>query len=250
MSRRLLLALALAFTPLAAQAAPADTAAAVATPGRPAAATALDAGRHPAEVLRFGGLQQGASALDLYTGSGYYAEIIAAAVGARGSVTGWNPSQFMDDDTRQGLAAIHQRHPNASFVDSAAPAITLPANRFDFAMIHLNYHDAYFVSELSGYRMDPEAFLRTVFQSLKPGGTIAVVDHVATPGGDTRAVVQTLHRIDPATVRADFERAGFVFDGESGVLRNRADDHTKGVFDPAIRGQTDRIVYRFRRPAA
>ena len=56
------------------------------------------------------------------------------------------------------------------------------------------------------------------------------------------------HRIDPATVRADFERAGFVFDGEIELLRNPADDHTKNVFDPAIRGRTDRFVYRFRRP--
>lgn len=249
MSRRLLLALALAFTPLAAQAAPADTAAAVAAQGRPAEATALDAGRHPAEVLRFGGLQQGASALDLFTGSGYYAEIMAAAVGPGGSVTGWNPSQFTDDETRQGLAAIRQRHPNASFEDSAAPAITLPTNRFDFAMIHLNYHDTYFTMERGNYRMDPEAFLRTVFQAMKPGGTIVVVDHVANAGGDTRAVVQALHRIDPATIRADFERAGFAFDGELDLLRNREDAHTIGVFDPAIRGRTDRIVYRFRKPA-
>jgi predicted methyltransferase len=97
--------------------------------------------------------------------------------------------------------------------------------------------------------VEPDAFLRTVFQSLKPGGTMAVIDHVANPGGDTRAVVQALHRIDPATIRADFARAGFVFDGESNLLRNPADDHSKLVFDPSIRGHTDRIVYRFRRPA-
>ena len=73
-----------------------------------------------------------------------------------------------------------------------------------------------------------------------------MIDHVANPGGDTRAVVEALHRIDPATVRADFERAGFVFAGESNVLRNPQDDHSKLVFDPAIRGRTDRFVYRFR----
>lgn len=249
MTQRLLVALALALAPAAATAAPADVAAAVAAPGRPADATALDAGRHPAEVLRFMGLQQGARALDLYTGSGYYGEIIAGAVGASGSVVGWNPTQFTDDESRQALAAIRQRHPNFSFEDSTPDALTLPANSFDFAMIHLNYHDTYFVSERSGYRADPEALLRTVFQAIKPGGTIAVVDHVANPGGDTRSVVQALHRIDPATIRADFERAGFVFDGESDLLRNREDDHSKGVFDPSIRGHTDRVVYRFRKPA-
>ena len=63
-----------------------------------------------------------------------------------------------------------------------------------------------------------------------------------------RAVVEKLHRIDPATIKADFRRAGFVLEAESDLLRNPADDHTKLVFDPTIRGKTDRVVYRFRKP--
>ena len=227
----------------------ADVAAAVAAPGRPADAVALDAGRMPAEVLAFEGLKRGDHALDLFTGGGYYGEIMARAVGPRGAVTAWNPTPFVGDEDRQALAAAHQRSPNFTAIDSAPDAIALPANSFDFAMIHLNYHDTYFTSERAHFRMEPAPFLAAVFQALKPGGTIAVVDHVANPGGDTHAVVQALHRIDPATIRADFERAGFVFDGESNILRNPADDHTKGVFDPAIRGHTDRVVYRFRKPA-
>ena len=34
------------------------------------------------------------------------------------------------------------------------------------------------------------------------------------------------------------------------MLRNPEDDHSKNVFDPSIRGRTDRFVYRFRRPRA
>ena len=78
---------------------------------------------------------------------------------------------------------------------------------------------------------------------------MAVIDHIAAPGRETRAEVEANHRIHPETVRADFERAGFVFDGSSEMLRNPEDDHSKNVFDPAIRGRTDRFVYRFRRPA-
>jgi predicted methyltransferase len=84
---------------------------------------------------------------------------------------------------------------------------------------------------------------------MKPGGTVAVIDHAANPGGDTRKVVEDLHRIDPAVIRADFERAGFVLDGQSDMLRNPADDHSLLVFDPAIRGKTDRAVLRFKKPA-
>jgi predicted methyltransferase len=256
MTRSLFLALAISVAlPLTAtSAAPsrpvADTAAAVSAPGRPADAVALDEGRHPAEVLSFGGLRRGDRALDLFTGSGYFAEIMGRAVGPTGSVMAWEPANFMNDRTRAGLAALHERTPNVAVVASPANAFALPSGAFDFAIINLNYHDTYWESERFHFpRVDPAAFLATVFQSLKPGGAIVVVDHVANPGGETRAVVEAMHRIDPATVRADFERVGFVFDGESNILRNPADDHSKMVFDPAIRGHTDRIVYRFRRPA-
>ena len=76
-----------------------------------------------------------------------------------------------------------------------------------------------------------------------------MIDHVAAPGRETRAEVEATHRILPATVRADFEQAGFVFDGESAMLANPQDDRSVNVFNPSIRGRTDRFVYRFRRPA-
>ena len=57
-----------------------------------------------------------------------------------------------------------------------------------------------------------------------------------------------LHRIDPAAVRKQVESAGFKFEGESTLLRNPADDHTKTVFDPSIRGHTDQFIYKFRKP--
>lgn len=249
LKRALLLAAVLALPLSAMAAAPADTAAAVSAPGRPKAATDLDAGRRPAEVLSFGGLRRGDRALDLFTGSGYYAELMGRAVGPTGSALAWEPANFLNDRSRQALNEIKARTPNVSWFAAPADAVALPTAAFDFAMINLNYHDTYWQSERFRFpRMDPAAFLRLVFQSLKPGGTIVVVDHVANPGGDTRAVVEAVHRIDPATVRADFERAGFVFDGESNILRNPADDHSKSVFDPSIRGNTDRFVYRFRRP--
>ena len=62
------------------------------------------------------------------------------------------------------------------------------------------------------------------------------------------ATANTLHRIDPAAVKAEVEGAGFVFDGESTVLRNPADPHTKIVFDPSIRGKTDQFMFRFKKP--
>ena len=80
------------------------------------------------------------------------------------------------------------------------------------------------------------------------GGLYIVEDHAAAAGADPAVVGKELHRIDPAVVRREAEAAGFVFDGETKVLANPADDHTLKVFDPALRGHTDRFVLRFRKP--
>jgi predicted methyltransferase len=248
-----LIAFAIAAMPLAAQAqrgAP-DFAAAVSAPGRPEAAVALDAVRRPADVLRWAGLRRGMRVLDYFMGSGYYAEIMARAVGPTGSVTGWNTPFFAGRPAiRDGLAAIRQRQSNTAFISSPSTAISLPDAAYDFVMLHLVYHDAYFESaQFQLPRIDPNTVTGALFRATRPGGTVVVIDHVAVPGRDTRAEVEATHRILPETIRADFERAGFVFDGETDMLRNPQDDRSVNVFNPSIRGRTDRVAYRFRRPA-
>lgn len=250
LKRAFLFAAALALPLAAAQSAPADVAAAVSAPGRPAEAVALDEVRKPVEVLTWLGLRRGDRVLDYFTGNGYYAEIMARAVGPRGAVTGWNSASFgRNERIVAALAGIRQRSPNTAFYSTPNTALSFAPNSYDFVLLHLVYHDAYWESVRFGLpRIDPNTVTAALFRAVKPGGIVAVIDHVAPAGGDTRAVVEATHRIDPAVIRADFERAGFVFDGESNLLRNPADDHSKNVFDPSIRGRTDRVVYRFRRP--
>ena len=76
---------------------------------------------------------------------------------------------------------------------------------------------------------------------------LGIVDHQAASGSPPETG-GTLHRIDSAIVIAELEGVGFVLDGQSDVLANPDDDHSKGVFDPEIRGKTDRFVLRFRKP--
>jgi hypothetical protein len=61
-------------------------------------------------------------------------------------------------------------------------------------------------------------------------------------------VTDSLHRIDPATVRREVEAVGFVFDSESKILANPADPRSTGVFDKSIRGHTDQFLYKFLEP--
>ncbi len=75
-----------------------------------------------------------------------------------------------------------------------------------------------------------------------------MIDHVAAPGAGW-TVARTLHRIDPEAIKADMAAAGFVLEAETPILRNPADPHTAIVFDPTIRGHTDQVVFRFKKPA-
>jgi predicted methyltransferase len=89
---------------------------------------------------------------------------------------------------------------------------------------------------------------RQVFKALKPGGVYLVLDHSAERGSGLRDT-ETLHRIDPEAVKQEVTAAGFIFEGESRVLRDPSDARKVSVFDPSIRGKTDQFIYKFRKPA-
>ncbi len=72
------------------------------------------------------------------------------------------------------------------------------------------------------------------------------MDHAAAVGAGT-SVAQSLHRIEPASVRAEVEAVGFVLDAESAILANKDDPRSVKAFDPSIKGETDRFAYRFVR---
>ena len=223
---------------------------AVAMNDRPTDAIALDPSRRPVEILRLLGLRRGDRVLDVMTGGGYYAEIMGNAVGSYGTVLAMEPPGFVDDKSRAAFSMLVKRVPNVTLLEILPTELDPPANSIDFTLMHLVYHDTYWVSGKHKFpKMDPAAFLKRLYDATKPGGIVGVVDHAASAGGDTRAVVEKLHRIDPDIVKADFARAGFTLEAESDLLHVAADDHSKSVFDPAVKGKTDRFVMRFRKPA-
>ena len=248
--RRLVLAAAIAFAlPSAVMAEPANVAAAVgATSARTEASVKLDESRKPVEVLKFLGLQKGMRVADPFGGNLYWAEITAPAVGPNGRVTIWEPQQFYNQKVYDNYTAFKARQPNVWMRVSPMESPDIPAGKYDFMLINLDYHDVYWESAKYGIvKMDPDQWLKVVYDSMKPGAVVGVIDHVANPG-DTRATVEKLHRIDPETIKADFKRAGFKLEATSDILRNPADDHSLNVFDAKIRGKTDRVIFKFRKP--
>ncbi len=128
---------------------------------------------------------------------------------------------------------------------TSADLVALPkdSQSLDVVWTHLFYHDLH-TALLQSRGATPASFNRAVYERLKPGGFYIVVDHVAATGMGA-SIAESLHRIDPAAVRKEVEAAGFVLDAESTVLANKDDPHSIKVFDPSIKGETDRFAYRF-----
>lgn len=234
---------------LAAPAAPAP-AAATTDAGRPAADTALDASRHPAEMLAFSRVKAGDTVIDIWPGAGYWSRLFSAKVGPKGKVIAYVPAEITGFKSNPLALAkaigTEAGHANVEAFSDPFASAPKPEARgtIDVAWTFENYHD-FHDSFMKG--ADVDAFNRAMFTLLKPGGYYIVVDHAAATGSGL-SHTEDLHRIDPATIKAEVEKAGFRFDGESKVLANPADPHTAKIFDPAIRGQTDRVAYRFRKP--
>ena len=101
-----LIALAGAVPSVAQDSAPSPAiAAAVADAQRPAADTARDALRKPAEIVAFAGVKPGDKVAEIAPGGGYYTRILAKAVGPQGKVYALMPAFFANRPG--GLDAIN-----------------------------------------------------------------------------------------------------------------------------------------------
>lgn len=235
-----------AFTSCTGGPAPTDPSAVIAASGRPASDKALDTQRRGPEILSFADVRPGWKIGDLMQGAGYFTRLWVSAAGAQGRVYAWSPPEFIEakkalyGDSLDQLVREYPTHVvplRMAFDDLAFP------EPLDMVFQSQNYHDLH----MTRFPADQAAKLNAaVFSSLKSGGTYIIVDHVANAGD--AAAPDRVHRGDPSLMRREVEAAGFRFVGESGVLRNPEDDHTKHVFDPAIRGRTDQVIYKFRKP--
>ena len=220
-------------------------AAAVADPGR-ADDKKDDARRHIAEVISFSGVKPGDKVVDLIPGSGYFTKVFSKVVGPKGHVYMIWPNEYAKEaqpDPVKNADLAKTGYPNTSVILQPGAAFATP-EPVDLVFTVQNYHD--YPDKFMG-KIDPMVLNRAVFKALKPGGVFLVVDHTGEAGSGMRDT-DTLHRIDPAIVKKQVTDAGFVFAGESDVLRNKADDLKKVVFDKAIRGHTDQFIYKFVKP--
>src|SRR6195952_4067616 len=202
------------------------------------------------ELIRFARVDAGATVIDVYPGDGDWTRLFSDAVGPKGRVYSFVPAEvahFKNDPVgRMQTLAKEPGRENVEAVSADLVAMAEATQPADVLWLHLFYHDLH--TALIQVRGATAAhFNRAVYERLKPGGYYVIVDHAAALGAGA-SEAQPLHRIEPAAARDEGEAAGFIMDAESTILANKDDPHSIKVFDPSIKGETDRFAYRFVKP--
>ena len=207
---------------------------------------ALDAGRHPAELLAFTEITPGMRVAEIISGGGYTTELLARSVGPNGVVYAQNNKMVIGFagkkwDERLTRPALANTVRVDRELDDPLPA---EASNLDVVVMNLFYHDLYWM------KVDRAKLNKAILAALKPGGRYIVIDHSSRAGAGATDV-ETLHRIDEAEVERDVTAAGFVLDRKGDFLRNPADTRDWNASPMAAkekRGTSDRFALVFRKP--
>jgi len=223
--------------------------AAVSTQQRPAEDRQKDASRKPDKVLSFFDIKPGMTVLDLFSGGGYYTEMLNSVVGENGKVIAHTNEAYIPFSGEiYQKRYVDGRLAQTETIVMEADDLKFKDNSLDAAMLVLTWHDFLFADTENDWQsIDEDLLINKLCKAMKPGAVLGVIDHVANEGGDTATVAKSLHRIDPQAVRDSFANSCFKLEAEAGFLANPDDDHTLAVFDAAIRGKSDRFVFRFVR---
>lgn len=209
---------------------------AVASPIRTEEDRGADAKRKPLEFLQFTNVRPGMRVLDIAAGGGYTTQLLALVVGSNGTV--WAQGT-------KSQAALEERlanHPQANIVPVIRPfedPIPNGVPKLDLITIIMNYHDIAYMP------VDRAKMNQRLFNALKPGGHLVVLDHSAKEGSGISAA-KSLHRIDEKVVLDEFRQAGFQLEQEDDFLKNPADPRDQAFFD--MKSQTDKFALRFVKP--
>lgn len=239
---------------------------------RSEAKVARDAYRNPYETLKFFGLKEDMTVLEIYAQGAWYAEIIAPVVAKTGMYYGALPnptserSQKSFDSFAEALAADKDLYGDAKTV-KIGPDATEPVKpgTADLVLTFRNIHNWMAAGTV-------EKMYEIMYNSAKPGGYLGVVEHRGNPMVKQDPKARSGYVNEGYAIKLA-EDAGWQYVGSSDINNNPMDDKdyegrvwrlppTLGSFDGGFKplegavrernkaiGESDRYTLLFVKPA-
>ena len=240
--------------------------AALAGEHRSAANSARDGWRHPAETLGFFGLTPELTVMEIWPGGGWYTEVLAPYLRDNGTyiAAGWDPDSEIPFIKNAVVAYQEKLAGNPAVYDKVQMGVLMPPSKLapvpagtvDLVVTFRNIHN--------WMPRDSQAMmLEAMYNALKPGGVLGVVEHRGNPDVEQDPKAKTGYVNEQFAIDL-IEATGFVLDGKAEINANAADtkDHPEGVWTlpPTLRlkeqdqdkylaiGESDRFTLRFVKP--
>lgn len=228
--------------------------------------TARDAYRHPYETLTFFGIKPDMTVVEIYPGRGWYTEILAPYLKDSGTFyAAQRPSDPSYAPGQRAVEAFDQKMKDAPELYGDVKRTTLTnggdmelSEPADLVLTFRNTHSLM-------RRGAEDATFTAMFNALKPGGVLGVVQHRGDPD------VEQDPKGGKGYVTEDYviaiaEKAGFELAEKSEINANPKDtkDYDKGVWTlpPSLTlgdedrekymaiGESDRMTLKFVKPAS
>lgn len=221
---------------------------------------ARDVYRHPKETLDFFGVKPISTVVEISPGGGWYTELLAPYLRDSGRYVAAYPAQAVKGlkTFQDKLATKPALYDKAKIVPFGVPSALdiRPEGGADFVLTFRNVHNW-----LDDDNVD--AFMKSFFNALKPGGLLGVVEHRAKAGSKLKASLESGYMTEEYVIKHAL-MAGFTLDAKSEINANPKDtkDYKKGVWTlpPVLTegevdrakylaiGESDRMTLRFVRP--
>src|SRR5215813_10401896 len=174
-----------------------------------------DRWQRPGDVIQALALKDGNVVVDLGSGVGYFALKLSPVVGRNGSVVAVDilekPLLFLS------IRAFLRNQDNIHTIHGQPDNPRLRMGSADAVLIANTYHEF----------TQPRLVLDHVFQSLKPGGRIVILDHAPRSAAtESREIGREHHELSPELVDAEMRGAGFeIVSRQDRFIDRPSDEH-------------------------